>query len=224
MNIRYAGYLPTTLLDYPEEVASVIFLPGCNLNCPYCHNPSIVNPEKNSLEDINKIMSSIYGRKHLINGVVISGGEPTLYSDLLNYINIFKSWGLKVKIDTNGTKPNIIKTLNPDYIAMDLKTSLDKYHAIGFKGNSEIIDSLNWIKSCGIDYEIRTTAAPIIFTKDDLIKMLPLLKGVKNYYITNFRNGNTLNPLYNLNEPYSDIELIEFKEICQDAGINCILR
>lgn len=224
MKIKQAGFLPTTLLDYPGEVASVIFLPGCNLKCPYCHNPSIVNPGKDTLDNIEFVMDVIYKRKNLISGVVISGGEPTLYEDLNDYITQFQSWGLKVKLDTNGTNPKLLSTLNPNYIAMDLKTSIEKYPAIGFKGTDEILESLFWIKKSGIKYEVRTTAAPIIFNKEDLRKMLPLLMDVKNYYITNFKNGDTLNPSYNNNVPYNVDELNEFKIICRDAGITCTIR
>ncbi len=224
MKIKQAGFLPTTLLDYPGEVASVIFLPGCNLKCPYCHNPSIVHPKEDTLDTIEDVVDAINRRKKLIGGVVITGGEPTLYSDLNRYIELFQSWGLKVKLDTNGTNPNYLKSLKPDYIAMDLKTSIKKYPAIGFKGRDEILESLSWIKGSGLDYEIRTTAAPIIFTKTDLIEILPLLKDVKRFYITNFKNGDTLNPSYNNNVPYSEEELNEFVNICKEAGISCSLR
>lgn len=224
MNIKQAGFLPTTLLDYPGEVSSVIFLPGCNLKCPYCHNPSIVHPEEDTLDNIEDVIDAISRRKKLIGGVVITGGEPTLYADLNRYIELFQSWGLKVKLDTNGTNPKYLKSLKPDYIAMDLKTSMKKYTAIGFKGKNEILESLSWIKESEIDYEIRTTAAPIIFTKEDLKEIIPLLKDVKRYYITNFKNGNTLNPSYNHNIPYSEEELNEFLNICKEAGIACFLR
>ncbi|MBN2617842.1 MAG: anaerobic ribonucleoside-triphosphate reductase activating protein [Spirochaetales bacterium] len=224
MKIKLGGFLPTTLLDYPGEVASVLFLPLCNLTCPYCHNPSLVHNETETLLDIEEITNKIFQRRKVIGGVVITGGEPTLYQDLNHYINLFQSWGLKVKVDTNGTRPNIIKTLKPDYFAMDLKTSINKYSALGFNGGNEIVESLEWLKKSGIDYEIRTTAAPILFTKDDLIEMLPLLKGVKKYFITNFRNGDILNPEYNLNTPYTKEELEEFILICKEAGITCNLR
>lgn len=225
MNIKYGGFVPTTLLDYPGEVASVIFLPGCNLKCPYCHNPALVNNDYESLEPIESILNKIESRKNLISGVVITGGEPTLYNDLKRYITIFKNMNLKVKLDTNGTRPDLLKTLKPDYIAMDLKTSFDKYQAIGYKGDiNNIKESLNWIKHSGIKYEIRTTAAPIVFNINDLIGLLPFLEGVDNYYITNFRQGITLIPSYNDNSPYSKEELEEFVIICRNAGIPCALR
>ncbi|OQY38290.1 MAG: anaerobic ribonucleoside-triphosphate reductase activating protein [Spirochaetaceae bacterium 4572_7] len=225
MNITVAGFMATTLLDYPGEVASVIFLPWCNLRCPYCHNPSIVNPEENSLDSIELIIETIEKRKNLITSVVITGGEPTLYDDLQKYIDLFHSWGLKVKVDTNGTRPEVVKSITPNYIAMDLKTSLKKYVALGYSESTDNIEeSLNWIKNSGIEYEIRTTAAPLIFTKEDLIEMLPILKGVKNYIITNFRNGETLNPEYNNNVPYRDDEIKDFVTIAKDAGLPCTLR
>lgn len=225
MDIRFGGYVPTTLLDFPEEVASVIFLPGCNLRCPYCHNPDLVNNNFESLEPIDDIINKIQKRKKYISGVVITGGEPTLYSDLENYITIFQEMNLKVKLDTNGTRPEVLEQLKPDYVAMDLKTSLGKYPAIGYKGDvNNIVRSLNWVKASGIKHEIRTTAAPIVFNKEDLIELLPLIKGVEKYYITNFRQGITLLPSYNNNSPYIKEELEEFELICRNAGINCSIR
>lgn len=225
MKIKSGGFIPTTLVDYPGEVASVIFLPGCNLKCPYCHNPSIVNSHNEALLPIEKIIESITGRKKLISAVVITGGEPTLYSDLKLYIEKFQKMGLKVKLDTNGTNPKLLKTLSPDYIAMDLKTSIEKYPYLGLKtATDSLLESLNWIKNSNIDYEIRTTAAPIIFNRDDLIELLPILKGVKRYYITNFKNSETLIPSYNENTPYTVDELNDFLEVCRDADIHCILR
>ncbi len=225
MNIKYGGFIPTTLLDYPGEVASIIFLPGCNLKCPYCHNPSIVNSDLESLLPIQNIIDLIKKRKKLITAVIISGGEPTLYSDLDIYIEMFHGMGLKVKLDTNGTDPDILTTLKPDYIAMDIKTDLKKYPFLGFKGDIDLIEqSIKWVKASGIPYEFRTTAAPIIFNNDDLLEMIPLLKGCKNYFITNFKNSNTLIPEYNNNVPYSFDEMEEFKRICLDAGQPCTLR
>lgn len=225
MEIRYAGFIPTTLIDYPGEVASVIFLPGCNFKCPYCHNPSIVNANPDHLVPISTIKDIIHKRKKNITGVVITGGEPTIYSDLNRYISDFQNLGLKVKLDTNGTNPDLLKKLKPDYIAMDLKTSITKYSYLGFNGDTnKIIESLNWLKNSDIEYEIRTTAAPIIFNKDDLLSMIPLLKGVERYFITNFRNSETLIPSYNQNSPYMDEELDEFLQICRDAGIPCSKR
>lgn len=224
MKIKYGGFNQTTLIDYPGEVSSIIFLPGCNLSCPYCHNPSIVNPIPELLEPMDEILKMIFKRKNVLTGVVISGGEPTLYDDLDEYIKLFQKWNLKVKVDTNGTKPEIINSIKPDYFAMDLKTSIEKYPSLGFNGTTEIIESLEIIKESGIDYEIRTTAAPLIFTESDLYNMIPMLLNVKRYYITNFRNGDTLNPTYNLNSPYSKDELLNFVKICRDAGISCSLR
>lgn len=225
MIIKYGGFIPTTLLDYPGEVASMIFLPGCNLRCPYCHNPSIVNHDIESLLPIKSILEIINKRKNLITAVVISGGEPTIYSDLQEYIDLFQGMGLKVKLDTNGTNPQSLSILKPDYIAMDIKTSLEKYCFLGLsKDPSSIKESIKWIKNSNIPYEFRTTAAPLIFNKDDLISLLPLLKNAKKYFITNFKNAETLNPEYNYNAPYSTEELEEFKKICLDAGLPCTLR
>lgn len=225
MTINHAGYQPTSLVDYPGEVASVIFLPGCNLRCPYCHNPDLVYMNPDVLDPIDNILEDIEKRKKKITAVVISGGEATLYNDLDILIEKIKKMGLLVKLDTNGSFPERLENLNVDYFALDIKTSPDKYPSLGLSITfDKVLKSLKYIQSTGTDYEIRSTAAPMVFTKEDLILLLPYLKDVKNYYITNFRQGLILNNDFNRNSPYSQEDLIEFKNICLDAGVSCILR
>lgn len=225
MNIKYAGYQPTTLLDYPGEVASIIFLPGCNLRCPYCHNPDLVYGDLEVLEPIEDILEKIENRKNKITAVVISGGEATLYSDLENLIEKIKKMNLLVKLDTNGSFPEKLKGLNPDYFALDIKTSPQKYPTLGINIDFKtVMDSLKYIKNTGINYEIRSTIAPLIFTKEDLKVLIPYIKDVKKYYLTNFRPGYILNNDFNLNSPYTKEDLEEFVNICTDAGIPCTLR
>ncbi|MBI9100514.1 MAG: radical SAM protein, partial [Spirochaetaceae bacterium] len=122
MPLAKAALLKTTLLDYPGEVASILFTPGCNLRCPYCHNPSLVNHRGNdeNLRSINELKDFLQKRQHLLGAVVISGGEPLLYEGTKDLVDYIKSLGLKVKIDTNGLYPERLRKLNVDYIAMDI--------------------------------------------------------------------------------------------------------
>ncbi len=217
------GFIPTTLIDYPGEVASAIFFPGCNYKCPYCHNGHLVNNTEENLYPLNLVLREIERRKKVLGGVVISGGEPTLYPKLERLVDTIKNMGLKVKLDTNGSNPYILDKLNLDYIALDLKTSPDKYPGIG--GDFNIyLKSFNYVVNGKIDYEIRTTVAPIIFTKEDLVKLLPHLIKAKNYFITNFKSGDILVKEYNLNTPYSREYLEELRDICLLNKIPCTIR
>lgn len=225
MNIGKVGFIPTTLIDYPGEVASVIFLPGCNFKCPYCHNPSLaLGLEDETLVDIEDALDKIRTRRKQLTGVVITGGEPTLYRDLPQLIEKIKDLDLKVKLDTNGSFPKRLEGLRADYIAMDLKTSPGKYFSLGLDDFSKIEESIKTVINSGIDFEFRTTAAPIIFTESDLKDLLPYIKLSKRYFITGFKQGNILNKEYNNNSPYSEDELKRFREICLDAGVSCTIR
>jgi pyruvate formate lyase activating enzyme len=223
MENKMVGFIPTTLIDYPGEVASVIFFPGCNYKCPYCHNGHLVNNTEENLYPLNLVIKEIERRRKVLGGIVISGGEPTLYPKLEKLVETIKAMGLKVKLDTNGSNPDLLTKLDLDYIAMDLKTSPDKYPGIGGDFNT-YLKSFEYLVNGKTEYEIRTTVAPLIFTKEDLIILLPLLKKVKNYYITNFKGGDILVKEYNLNTPYSREYLEELRNICHSNNIPCAIR
>ena len=137
--MKIYGLQKTTLLDYPHEVASTIFIFGCNFRCPYCHNPELVK-DTGKIEPIewSEVLKFLKKRKNHLGGVCITGGEPLLNEELINIVKEIHSIGLKVKIDTNGSKPEFLKKLNADYIAMDIKTSLEKYSMIDYKGSNKM--------------------------------------------------------------------------------------
>ena len=227
MPLTHAALLKTTLLDYPEEIASVIFTPGCNLRCPYCHNPSLViDSENNSellpLEEIKKFLKK---RKNLIGAVVISGGEPLMHNNIGELVDYIKSMDLKVKIDTNGLFPEKLEKLNVDYIAMDVKTAPQNYSRLGLQRDSnKLFRSISYILNSGIHHEFRTTVTEEIVTIDDVRELIPLLKNAKHCYFTAFQPGNTLDSLYSSKESPEKEYMEKLLSIAQKAGIKSSIR
>ena len=226
------GLQKTTLIDFPGEVAATVFVPGCNLRCPYCHNPEFVTPPfpQDSMFSIEEIEAFLKKRKNVLGGVCITGGEPLLHTDISNLIEIIKQQGLKVKLDTNGTIPDRLKEITVDYIAMDIKTAPNKYKSLlapahdGEKVGKAVRQSAAYIISSGIPHEFRTTAAPGIFNSEDMKEIITLLTGSQRYVLTHFRPGKTLDPEWAEKDPYPPETLEKMRDMFREAGINCIIR
>ena len=222
MNI--AGVQKFTLLDFPSKVACIVFTPGCNFRCPYCYNSDFVIPEKiEEIKDIfipeNIFFNFLKTRNGFLDGVVISGGEPTLQVDLIDFINKIKELGYKVKIDTNGTNPKIILELIEekiiDYVAMDVKAPIEKYQSITnvLVNIDNILESINIIKDSNIEYEFRTTIIKEQLSQEDLEHIAKMIEGSKKYYLQKFRNNSViLDPSFKDMNSYSDKEL---EDICR---------
>jgi len=173
--MKIGGLIKTSLVDYPGKVAAVIFTQGCNLRCPYCHNPELVYPNM-LLEpyDEKEVFDFLKKRVGALDGVVISGGEPAIHPDLADFMAKIKALGYKIKLDTNGTFPEVLEHLINlklvDYIAMDLKAPLNKYdEAAGTAvDNAAIARSMAVIAGSGVDYEFRTTYDKTILDEKDI--------------------------------------------------------
>lgn len=187
------GLQKTTLLDYPGCVAATIFTGGCNYRCPFCHNMNLVNGEEPNTISEEEVLTFLSKRKGVLDGVCITGGEPTLQRDLVSFIGRIRKMGYKVKLDTNGTNSNVIKELFEknmlDYVAMDIKASKEKYSlccGVTDTGTDEIITSVDIIMNSGIDYEFRTTLVKELHDKDCFIGGCEIIKGAKKYYLQSF--------------------------------------
>jgi len=227
MVLTHAALVKTTLLDYPGEVASIIFTPRCNLRCPYCHNPSLViQTDKNEdLLPLDEIRAFLNKRKKLIGAVVISGGEPLIHENIGDLVTYIKSLGLKVKIDTNGLYPDQLIKLKADYIAMDIKTSPHNYYKLGLQGDrNKLLKSISYIIESGIDHEFRTTVTEEIIDENDIAELVPVLKNAQHWYFTPFQNGNTLDPSFGDKESPSDEYMETLKSIAENAGIKSSIR
>ncbi|MBI2463823.1 anaerobic ribonucleoside-triphosphate reductase activating protein [Candidatus Peregrinibacteria bacterium] len=197
------GFQKLTLLDYPGHLAAIIFTAGCNMRCGHCYNAEFVLPEKIKKIPLIKekdVIDVLETRKKFLEGVVISGGEPTLQPDLEDFIKKLKNMKYKVKLDTNGLRPKILKKLFQngllDYIAMDLKSSFEKYAQIAGVSidTSALQESIKIIMNSGVDYEFRTTVIPKYHDEAELEKMLELISGAKSYALQQFIPKNTLDP------------------------------
>ncbi len=185
------GFQRHTLTDYPGKVACIVFFSGCNFRCPWCHNGDLVNSVGDSYE-VNDIILEIMKIRKWIDGVVISGGEPTLSPELIKFCAKIKDKGLLVKLDTNGSKPVVIQELIDkklvDYIAMDVKTALNEYEkAIGVKFDSaKIQESLQLIMEGNIDYEFRSTIVPDFFQEMQFREVLRTIQGAKRFILQQY--------------------------------------
>lgn len=213
-----SGIQQFTLLDYPDKIAAIVFTPGCQFRCGYCHNPEFVLPEKiiqlkNSFIPETAFFSFLENRKNMLDGVVVSGGEPTLAPDLLAFIKKIKDQGYLVKLDTNGSRPDILqKAITEkliDYVALDLKTAWSDYKNLaGSLVNPEKIEaSLNILKTNQVDYELRSTLLKEVHSDIILDKMKELARGAKRLFLQTFRPGITLSPAYSKFNPFSPDEM-----------------
>ena len=228
--MKLGGIEKLSLIDFPETLACIIYTVGCNFACPYCHNPELVNEtieEEISSEFFFKFLD---GRKGLLEGVVITGGEPTLHGDLLDFIKEIKNRGFKVKLDSNGTNPELLRKAFDqnllDYIAMDIKAPLVDYHeAIARPVNrDDIRESIDLIMNSGVPYEFRTTIVKSILSPEDIENILREIKGAHTYYLQKFIPTRVLNPQFRKKVTYSDEEFSGFVKIAKGYVENCYVR
>lgn len=198
--MKISGLQKLTLLDFPDVVSCIVFTKGCNLRCPFCHNSSLVVDSKLTPEiDEEEVFSYLNKRKNILDGVVISGGEPLLQKDIKDFIVRIKTLGYKVKLDTNGVNSKLLSELIDeklvDYVAMDIKNTFDKYDMTTGKSNSKIDnikESIRILKKEKVPYEFRTTIVKDFHNIEDIKKILKYINGSK-YFIQNFvDNENTI--------------------------------
>ncbi len=214
--MKIGGFMKLTLLDYPNHVAAIIFTQGCNFKCPYCHNSSLIKNTSNNLISEEEIFDYLEKRKNVLDGVSISGGEPLIQKDLKEFIKKVKKLGYDIKLDTNGSMPSVLKELINekliDYVAMDIKASLDKYPLVtGVNYNlDKLKESIKIIEESKMEYEFRTTVIKEIHTTEDIKKILSLINKKSPYYIQNFNiNESVINK--NLHG-FSEAELLKIKK------------
>lgn len=183
------GIIPCSFIDYPKHISAVVFLRRCNLRCPYCHNAELQTANGCAIIDKEGLIEFLSKRKGLLDGVVFSGGEPTLQPELLELIEIARAFGYKIKLDTNGTRPKILQHLVQgrlvDYVAMDLKdepVDYDKW--LGMQEPCEALQqSLDILKNSSIDYELRTTVVWPYHDQEKLSRMALYTKGCPRWFL-----------------------------------------
>ena len=214
------GLQKTSLIDYPGKVSCVVFVGGCNFRCPYCHNPDLV--EKNSLPDLEEeeILGFLEKRKKWLDAVVISGGEPTLYPELIALVRKVKELGYLVKIDTNGTNPRLLNELMEivDYVAMDIKASREGYEKVtkATVAIEKIEESVDILKNSSITYEFRTTVVPGLFDDKEAERIGDWLEGANLYVLQQFNpKKDMVDNSFKDVKPFEKAELERFKKIVE---------
>lgn len=207
MQIR--GWVRTSLIDYPGRIATVVFTGGCNFRCPYCQNSELVlHPDSLPEIDPTEVFQLLTRRRGLIDGMVITGGEPTLQKGLGDFLQEVQRLSLAVKLDTNGYRPEVLRDLlergTLDYVAMDIKAPLAKYEqAAGVPIDMQRIEeSVQLILASRIEYEFRTTVVPGIVAPEDVEEIAKLITGARKYVLQQFRPQVALDPHFRGIAPY----------------------
>ena len=228
------GLQKNSFIDYPGKISCVLFVSGCNFDCPYCHNPSLVKNDPRRFANLtrNKVYDFLERRKGFLDGVVISGGEPTLQKGLVHICEKIKRLGYPVKLDTNGSRPQIVKKLINeglvDYIAMDIKT--DPFHyspSIKKDFNPHpVLSSIQVIMNSTLPYEFRTTCVKPIVIAETIENIAKIIKGAMLYVLQRFYNTNVLHPEFfqKVQAAYDEDELITLKSLAEPWVKKCIVR
>ncbi len=242
LDMKIAGLQKLTLLDYPEHTACTVFLPGCNFRCHYCHNAELVLPECISEQaehfiDEAEFFAFLEERKGLLEGVCVTGGEPTIHPGLRDFLRKIKAMGFKVKLDTNGSSPKILEKILAeklvDYVAMDVKAAPEQYaEFVGISGQAQadglvsaMERSRDLIASSGIDYEFRTTLINDYHDEAEFAKILEFVRNTEKLYLQNFSSATgCLDEEWNRFGGFSDIELQKRQQQAQQYVRFCGVR
>lgn len=232
--MNFGGIQKNSLIDYPGKLSCVIFLSGCNFNCPYCHNPSLVRETGECHVSLNSkaLYEFLESRRNFLDGVVITGGEPTLQKNLVKLCEIIKGFGYSIKLDTNGSRPKNLKFLLDrslvDYVAMDIKTDPELYDSLIKRGCNpgDILSSIDTIMESARDYEFRTTCVKGFVDNDIIEKIAKLIKSAKRYALQKFHRAELLLPEFfkDISPEISDNEIMTFKSIAGPFVKECIVR
>jgi len=218
-----AGFQKLTLIDYPGKIATTVFTVGCNFRCPFCHNPELVlgagriafGTENKTEQEFFAFLKKRIGK---LEGICITGGEPTLQPDLTEFIGKIKALGFLVKLDTNGARPDILKKLFDlkllDFVAMDIKNKLGRYsETVGVRVDTERIKlSVKLIMNAGIPYEFRTTVVPGVHFEEDFLKIAQWIKGARSYCLQKYEETKILDPNLKNKTKNKKIDLEKIKE------------
>jgi pyruvate formate lyase activating enzyme len=224
--MKFSGLQKISLIDYPNKVASVLYTPGCNLRCPFCHNWRIaVDPKPPFLQE-NVALEILEKRKKYVDAIVVTGGEPTMHKELPKFLAKLKARGFLVKLDTNGFYPDVLEECLPyvDYVALDVKTSLDKYKQLGAKDTAGLMLTVEILKTGKVPFEFRTTVVPEVVTAGDITRIGEVVKGAKTHAFQQFVPQDTLDKRFETLKPYAPETIAEFAENMKQYAENVLLR
>jgi pyruvate formate lyase activating enzyme len=228
--MKIGGFQKTSLLDYPDTISAIIWTVGCNFRCPFCYNKDLVLGKVETVPEC-EVLSFLEKRKGLVEGLVISGGEPLMQNDIVLFLEKVKKLGYLIKIDTNGMYPEKLKELIDkklvDYVAMDVKASKEKYEKLtDVKTDiAKIEESIKIIRNSALDYEFKTTFIPGLLTKGDILNIAKWLEGSKRFYLQQFKNDSIfISSKLQDALPYPREELLEILNIIKPFFQNCDAR
>lgn len=228
MNI--GGFQKTSLLDYPDRISAIVWTSGCNLRCPFCYNKTLALGTAQTFPE-EEILSYLSKRKALLEGVVISGGEPLLQEDIIDFVGKIKDMNLLVKIDTNGFLPKILNKLLDqqlvDYVAMDVKAPKNKYPLLtGVQIDlSKIEESIDLLEKKAPAYEFKTTFVPDLLMKEDIIEIAEWLTGAETYFLQQFKGkAPLLSSRLEASPPYPREYLLDTLKEIQPFFKHCAIR
>jgi len=230
--VRIAGFSKTSLLDWDGNVSAVIYLPGCNFRCPICHNRDLVlEPDKFEEVPWDLIEGFISGNKEFLDGIVVTGGEPTIHRDLPELLRKLRRMGMRIKLDTNGSNPEMLQEIIDegliDAVAMDIKAPLDeKYEDVaGVKLDIEKIKrSIKIIMESKIEYEFRTTIVPVLLKDPDYERIAAYIGTARKYALQHFRPKNTLDPRFSGLDPSDEGKVRAIAERCKPYVKRVVIR
>ncbi|HZX47239.1 MAG TPA: anaerobic ribonucleoside-triphosphate reductase activating protein [Clostridia bacterium] len=215
--MEFLGQVKSSFIDYPNKICTVYFAGGCNFRCPYCHNSHLLKGIGESIDEA-QVFGYLEKRRNMLDGICVSGGEPTLHAGLESFLGEVKRRGFLVKLDTNGTSPevleNLLKNKRVDYIAMDIKAPFEKYEkTVDRPVDVEAIkQSIDLIRSLSVEYEFRTTVCRELLEVGDVLEIAHYIKGSQRYILQNFRDCSSVLAGEGKFTPFAKEELDEVKD------------
>jgi pyruvate formate lyase activating enzyme len=224
--MKFSGLQKISLIDYPNKIASVLFTPGCNLRCRFCHNWRIaVDPQPPFLQEATAL-ELLEARKKYVDAVVVTGGEPCMHKELPRFLAKLKARGFLVKLDTNGFFPDTLEECmgSVDYVALDVKTSPEKYTRLGAPDTVGLMRAVELLKTGKVPYEFRTTVVPDLITAEDIEDIGEVVKGAATVALQQFIAEDTLDKSFQAVRPYEPEVIRGFAETMQKYAQNVVLR
>jgi pyruvate formate lyase activating enzyme len=213
--MKFGGIQKTSLIDFPDRIATVLFTPGCNLRCPYCHNWRLVLEPTGPFLSDKETLQILEDRRRFVDAVVITGGEPTIHADLPKFSRMLKEHDYLVKLDSNGLLPEMLEKCLPDldYVAIDVKTSPELYPKLKAESVEGLLKTIKILKRSAVDYEFRCTVVPGFVDEDIVPRMGEMVEGARRFAFQQFIPGDTLDPSFSSIIPYTKEQISQLANI-----------
>jgi pyruvate formate lyase activating enzyme len=224
--MQFAGLQKTSFIDFPEKIATVLFTPGCNLRCPFCHNWRLVLEPSGPFLSEEHALQILESRRRFVDAVVVTGGEPTLHPDLPQFLKTLREQGFALKLDTNGFFPDVLEKCLPylEYIAVDVKTSLDRYRLLGANEVNRFLQTIEMVKAGNTAYEFRNTAVPGFVEEHIIPQMGEIVQGAKCFVFQPFVPGDTLDATFNRVKPHTSDTISHFADQMKEYVEKVLIR